>query len=108
MAFKDSLKDDLDIFFDMDEFAETILFNGKEIIGIFELKESQKFAAKGEGFYKNPRTNLQPEKYILKTKMDSIPSPKVGQRVTIGKEPFFVEKVGSEMGMLTLDLSKTG
>ena len=54
MTFKDDLFDDIDTFLEPDEFAETVRFDDKEIVGSLEEVSSEEYQEKGGVDYAQP------------------------------------------------------
>lgn len=107
MDFKELLENDLDkTFFNLSEFAEKIMFDTKEIKGIFsEVKSSDKVFKKGKE--KNVGLNLSMKKIsVMETELGYI--PRSGSQVKVNKLKYYIEDVESKNGLLSIYLRRVG
>ena len=102
MGFKDQVNADLDVFLNLDEFAETHNVDGRQVKCIIDLDNLQKFRVNQreinyQGVYGSYKT--------LFVKAADLPSrPVVGQRLRVDGELYLVTQCSETDGMLEVSL----
>jgi hypothetical protein len=98
--FKDFLKQDLGTFFNEDEFAQSLVINGKETIVVLDPEQLQKkqYGSGGEG--------LENAELLFSVKKTELNRPRTGEVMTIGKRKFRVLNVSSEDEIYVITLER--
>ncbi len=103
MTFKDDLIDDIDTFLEPDEFAETVRFDDKEIVGSLEEVSSDEYQKKGGVDYAQP---LFKRYYrLFARESDFAPNmPRTSDWVEVNGIRMSVIRCKPEFGILTIEL----
>ena len=102
-AFKDCVKEDLsDVFFNMDEFAETHDLNGAEIVCVVSIDKTAPRSDRKENSYDGLHGNFV-TLFVKVADMDRI--PKQGENFKLDKKLYKVNSCREDMGMLSIVLA---
>lgn len=103
MTFKDDLLDDIDTFLEPDEFAETVMFDEKEIAGSLEEVASEEYQERNGVDYAQP---LFKRSYrLFARESDFAPNmPRTSDWVRVNGIRMSVIRCKPEFGILTIEL----
>ena len=99
MSFKTMLEEDLVVFFDAEELAETITVEGVELVGF--LTENKKTPSKSDQY------GVFTEKKVLSIKKENwqeLGSPSFGYTLHVNEENYLVKEVNYKNGVVSLNL----
>lgn len=102
-TFKDDLYDDISTFLEPDEFAETVNFNGKEVIGSLEQVASQEYNESGGVSYAQPLFKKYYRFFVRESEF-APDMPRTGDWVNVNGIRMSVIKCTPEFGVLTVEL----
>jgi len=105
-TFKEQLQKDIDIFMNLDEFAETHMINGKECTAILEgLTTKEQFIQLRES--KINFDGISGETFILHVAVSALDEvPKEGLSIEVDGETYVVSSSAKEMGMATITMER--
>ena len=104
-TFKDFILEDLDVFFNEEEFAELHDIDGENVLAIIVDNDSSDNLA---GFTREQSYVTQEVFKVLKTiyvKSAEFYVPKVDSEITVDGEKYFVEATGDEKGIIRIVVS---
>ena len=104
-GFKEMLQNDLTVFFNQDEFAETRLIDGKEMVIVIDDEE----LAKRKSSASNPTDGIYNAAllfYVRKSDFDEKPEP--GQHIEVEHEIYRVATIEEDAVMYTIALERNG
>ncbi len=96
MSFKDQVKNDIAVFLNQDEFAETHTINGKEVVCVLDLLDQKQLELKGT-------TTINAS---LIMQVGEITAPKSNDIMTLDGEVYSVSKVTNSLCLMHIDLVK--
>lgn len=110
MNFKDIINDDLDIFINLDEFAQEIQIDGFKINGVISsiVSEKNKLKLGSQGGYGYGEAIYVNEKEISFKTLDCISTYKQGDRIEVNHALYEVVLSEESDGMTTLVIGEQG
>jgi hypothetical protein len=104
MNFKDTLSDDLELFFDDDEFAEVHILDGEEVLLVIDEDIYQGRESFSQDVY-NASQGVYQSKVKIHVQSTDYERPVVGQQVVFDGEFYYVGHVSESTGVLSIELN---
>lgn len=102
-TLRDDLYDDIDAFLEPEEFAETVNFNGTDVVGSLEQVASQEYNESGSVGYAEPLFKKSYRLFVRESEF-APDMPRTGDRVKVNGLRMVVISCKPEFGVLTVEL----
>lgn len=106
MPLHDDILDEVDVFFDPEDFGDPHVLNGIPVTGTVEDLNDALTSGSANGFEDASSLGLITHRRTLRCADTLTPRPVAEQQVELDGEDWLVEKVTPEMGVLVLTLTR--